>query len=172
MNPAPPSEFTLLKRLLPSIQDELRKAGHDAWLLYDLHARNAVTTRLTELGDLSRRYFVIVPAQGDPHAIVHGIEEGPWANWPWTRERYVGWRQLEETLRARLAGQQVIMEISENDNVPAMDLVPSGVIELVRKCGAQVTSSGELVTRFYSCWSAEDLASHRRASAVLVQVAR
>lgn len=171
MNMGGPSEFLRLKRDLIRIQEALRGAGLAGWLLYDLHARNAVTARLTELGDLSRRYFVMLPAQGDPHAIVHAIEEGPWANWPWTRERYVGWRQLEETLRTRLAGQRLAMEISENDNVPAMDLVPSGVIELVRKCGAQVVSSGELVTRFHSCWSPEDLASHRRSSAILVQVA-
>ncbi|MGH8435261.1 MAG: M24 family metallopeptidase [Pseudomonas sp.] len=172
MNNGAPSEFLRLKRDLPGIQQALREAQIDAWLLYDLHARNTVTARLTELGDLSRRYFVVLPAQGNPHAIVHGIEEGPWTNWPWTRERYVGWRQLEETLRARIGGKHVAMEISENDNVPAMDLVPSGVIELMRTCGARVSSSGELVTRFHSCWSSDDVASHRRAAVVLVQVAQ
>ncbi|MGH7468030.1 MAG: M24 family metallopeptidase [Longimicrobiales bacterium] len=172
MNLGTISEFGRLKRELARIQEALRAAGLAGWLLYDLHARNAVTAWLTELGDLSRRYFVLVPARGDPHAIVHSIEEGPWAHWPWTRERYSGWRELEEKLRAQLNGKRVAMEISENDNVPAMDLVPVGVIELVRKCGASVSSSGELVTRFYSCWSADDLASHRRASLVLVEVAR
>jgi Xaa-Pro aminopeptidase len=166
------SEFVRLKRDLGRIQDVLRETGLDAWLLYDLHARNTVTASLTGLGDLSRRYFIILPARGEPHAIVHAIEEGPWVNWPWTRERYSGWRQLEEKLNARLAGQRVAMEISENDNVPAMDLVPSGVVELVRKCGAQVSTSGELVTRFYSCWSKEDLASHRRAAIIVMQVAQ
>jgi Xaa-Pro aminopeptidase len=172
MNLATSSEFTRLKSELGRIQEALRAAGLDGWLLYDLHARNAVATRLTELGDLSRRYFVLLPAHGEPHAIVHSIEEGPWAHWPWTHERYSGWRELEEKLRSRLQGKRLAMEISENDNVPAMDLVPVGVIELVRKCGAAVVSSGELVTRFYSCWSEQDLASHRRASLVLVQVAQ
>jgi Xaa-Pro aminopeptidase len=168
---AGPSKFLRLQRDLGRIQEVLRAADLDGWLLYDLHARNSVTAKLTDLGDMSRRYFVLLPAHGDPHALVHGIEETPWSNWPWSKERYVGWRQLEEKLRARLTGKRVAMEISEGDAVPAMDLVPAGVLELVRNSGAQVVTSGELVTQFYSVWTDEELASHRRAAAILMQVA-
>jgi Xaa-Pro dipeptidase len=56
--------------------------------------------------------------------------------------------------------------------VPAIDLVPGGVIELVRSTGVSVVSSGDLVTRFYSCWTPEQLKSHRTASALLAQVAQ
>jgi Xaa-Pro aminopeptidase len=166
-----PSEFIRLRRELGRIQEALREAQLDGWLLYDLHARNSVSAKLTEHGDLTRRYFVLLPADGAPHALVHGIEEGPWQNWPWTRESYVGWRQLEAALRKVVVGKRVAMEVSENDGVPALDLVPAGVAELVRSCGGEVTASGDLVTRFHSCWSAEELAAHRRASAVLMQVA-
>ena len=166
-----PSSFVRLQRDLGRIQEALRKAELDGWLLYDLHARNTVSSRLTGLGDMTRRYFAYVPAAGDPHAVVHGIEETPWQHWPWTRETYVGWRQLDERLRRMVSGKRVAMEISEKDAVPAMDLVPAGVVELVRACGAQVVTSGNLVTEFYACWTAEELASHRRASAVLAQVA-
>lgn len=166
-----PSQFIRLQRDFGRMQEALRSAGLDGWLLYDLHARNSVSARLTELGDLTRRYFVYLPAQGAPHALVHGIEETPWANWPWTKERYVSWRQLDEALKRILPGQRVAMEISANDAVPALDLVPSGVVELIRGCGAEVVSSGDLVTRFYAVWSAQDLASHRRSSVILMQAA-
>jgi Xaa-Pro aminopeptidase len=63
------------------------------------------------------------------------------------------------------------MEFSDRDVVPSVDLVPAGVIELVRSTGVQVTSSGDLLTRFYARWSEDDLASHRRASATLAAVA-
>ena len=168
---SPPSDFVRLKRQLAEIQEGLREAGLDGWLLYDLHARNSVASRLTQHGDLSRRYFVMLPARGEPHAIVHGIEEGPWENWPWSRETYVGWRQLDGALRKVVNGKRVAMEISECDHVPAMDLVPSGVPQLIASCGGQVVSSGELVTRFYATWSDADLASHRRSATVLMQVA-
>lgn len=161
----------MMKRLA-EIQGELRAAKLDGWLLYDLHARNTVTAKLTGLGDLTRRYFVYVPAEGEPHAISHRIEDTDWADWPWRREKYAGWKELDTSLRSVLTGVQcVAMEISPNDAVPAMDLVPVGVVEMIRNLGIEVTTSGNLVSRFYSAWSQEDLASHRRASAVLMQVA-
>jgi len=164
--------FERLRRDLPHIQNALRDAGLDGWLLYDLHARNSVTARLTGLGDLTRRYFVLIPAEGEPTAVVHGIEETPWAQWPWQRQSYVGWRKLNEVLEPLLAGRaKIAMEIAERDAVPAMDLVPWGVVELVRSFGPEVVASGDLVSRFYASWSDEDYRSHMRSSAILAQVA-
>ncbi len=165
-------DFAGLRTLLPEIQSTLTELGLSGWLLYDLHARNSVAAKLLGLGDLSRRYFVFIPARGQPSAITHGIEQGPWQEWPWPRVSYVGWRQLGESLASVLnGGGEVAMEFSDRDAVPAIDLVPAGVIELVRSAGASVVSSGDLVTRYYSRWSAEDVASHQRASVLLADVA-
>jgi Xaa-Pro aminopeptidase len=46
------------------------------------------------------------------------------------------------------------------------------LLELVRATGATVVSSGNLVSRFYARWSADDLASHRRAAKVVAEIAR
>jgi Xaa-Pro dipeptidase len=175
MNMAGKSEgnFDRVASQLDEMQLALREAGLDGWLLYDLHARNAVTASLLGRGDLTRRFFVLIPADGEPLAIIHGIEEAPWAAWPWQRQRYVGWKQLEERLAAALAGRRrVAMEISPGDAVPALDLVPSGVVQLVEATGVEVVSSGDLITRFYARWSEAGLASHQRASVVLADVAR
>jgi Xaa-Pro aminopeptidase len=121
---------------------------------------------------MTRRYFVLVPARGEPIALIHGIEEAPWEQWPWQRRVYVGWRELTEKLGTLLSGHRTVaMEVSEHDSVPSLDLVPFGVVELVRSTGARVVTSGELITRFYARWSAADLDSHRRAAATLAQVA-
>jgi Xaa-Pro aminopeptidase len=164
--------FELLLKRIPEIQSELRAAQLDGWLLYDLHARNTVTAKLTGLGDLTRRYFIMIPAQGEPFAVSHKIEDVNWAGWPWQREKYAGWKELDAALRKAIGpARRVAMEISNNDAVPAMDLVPVGVVEMIRALGLDVTSSGDLVSRFYAAWSADDLASHRRSSAILAQVA-
>lgn len=166
------TKFELLKQRLPDIQEELRSAGLNGWLLYDLHARNTVTAKLTGLGDLTRRYFVLIPAEGEPHAISHKIEDKDWDGWPWQRSKYAGWRELDDALKQVLGDRKhVVMEISDNDAVPAMDLVPVGVVEKIRGLGVQVTTSGDLVSRFYSAWSKDDLASHRTSAAILMQVA-
>jgi Xaa-Pro aminopeptidase len=45
------------------------------------------------------------------------------------------------------------------------------VIEMVRAAGAEVVSSGDLVSTFYARWSDEGLAGHRRAAVVLQETA-
>ena len=170
---AGPRDFVRLKRDLSSIQSAIRDARLGGWLLYDLHARNDVTASLVGMGDLSRRFFVHIPAEGEPVAIIHGIEQAPWDAWPWRKRVYVSWNELSEALAETLRGAgTVAMEYSEMCAVPAVDLVPAGIVELVRATGASVVSSGNLITRFYAVWSSAQLHSHRTASAVLAQVAQ
>jgi Xaa-Pro aminopeptidase len=164
--------FELITSRLSDIQKELKDENLDGWLLYDFRARNTVSGKLTGLGNLTRRYFVYVPATGEPHAVTHKIEAGPWAEWKLPRIEYSAWRELDTSLRKVLGtAKRIAMEISPNDAVPAMDLVPAGVLEMIRGFGPQVVSSGDLVSRFYSAWTAEDLAAHRRASTILMQAA-
>jgi Xaa-Pro dipeptidase len=165
-------DFARMRGELDSMQAQIRAAGLGGWLLYDLHARNDVAARLLGLGDLSRRFFVLVPATGEPVAVTHAIEQGPWEQWPWARRVYAGWEQLGTQLGEVLGGVgTVAMEYSEKAAVPAVDLVPGGIIELVRSTGAAIVSSGDLVTRFYSCWTPAQLASHRTTAAILAQIA-
>jgi Xaa-Pro dipeptidase len=155
------------------MQAAIREAKLDGWLLFDLRARNEVSARLVGLGELSRRYFVLIPARGEPTAVIHGIEQGPWEKWPWQRRVYVGWQELGSALADVLGGLgTVAMEYSEGGAVPVIDLVPAGIVELVRSTGASVVTSGDLITRFYSCWTPEQLGSHRTAAAVLAQIAQ
>ena len=166
-------DFSTLSGALDDIRTALAEEDLDAWLLYDLHARNPVAVRMLGLGDLTRRFFVVVPREGEPHALTHGIEQAPWASWPYAKSVYVGWAPLRDQLAKLVKGKRIGMEYSTNDAVPAMDIVPAGVVEMVREAGAaDVRSSGNLVSRFYSKWTAEGLASHRRAARILADVAR
>jgi Xaa-Pro aminopeptidase len=165
--------FGRLRAQVPEIQAALVELGLDGWLLYDLRGRNLVAGGLSGLGVLSRRYFIWIPARGEPVGIVHGIETGPWAGWPWAERRYVAWRELDVVLAEVLAGaERVAMEVMPRDAVPVVDLVPVGVVELVQAAGPEVVTSGELITRFYSRWTPEGLESHLRAAEVLAGVAR
>ena len=161
--------FAQLQEQLPAIQRELVDRGLDGWLLYNLRVRNGVAASLLGLGEMSRRYFVMIPAQGEPHALTHGIEQIPWQSWPWTRSKYVGWQVLDQEMKSLLGGRKKLaMEISVRDAVPIVDLVPSGVVEMIRDHGVDVVSSGDLITQFYSRWTPAQLKSHYRASDALV----
>jgi Xaa-Pro aminopeptidase len=160
---------------LPRLQAAIADLGLDGWLLYDFRGTNAVAAGLLGLdGMVTRRVFAWVPREGVPVAVTHAIEQAPWARWPaaWRREVYAGWRELEAHLAALVRGRRVAMEVSPLDAVPYVDRVPWGVAELVRSLGAELASSGELVTRFYAVWTPGDLAAHRRAAEHVARVAR
>jgi Xaa-Pro aminopeptidase len=159
---------------LPRLQRAIAEAGLDGWLLFDFHATNPIAGGLLQLtGLVSRRVFAFVPREGTPVAITHAIEQGPWAKWPaaWRREVYASWRSLDEHLVRLVQGKRVAMEYSPGDAVPYLDRVPAGVLEMVRAAGAEVVSSGALVTQFYAAWNAANVASHERAAAIIARVA-
>jgi Xaa-Pro dipeptidase len=157
----------LQPRSLPPLQSALASAGLDGWLLYDFHGLNPVAVGMLELpGMTTRRFFVFIPRSGQPVAITHAIEQGPWLGWPadWRKEKYSSWRVLESLLAGLVNGKRVAMEYSPGDAVPYLDRVPAGVIEMVRAAGATVVTSADLVSAFYAVWSDDQRASHERAS--------
>jgi len=163
----------LTPETLPDVQRALADAGVDGWLLYDFRGLNPIAGGLMRLdGMTTRRAFAFVPTLGTPVAITHAIEQGQWHHWPaaWAREIYSSWRSLESLLMKHVSGKRVAMEYSAGDAVPYLDRVPAGVIEMVRASGATVTSSGELVTRFYASWNDEHIAAHERGAVVVAQI--
>jgi Xaa-Pro aminopeptidase len=106
-------------------------------------------------------------------AITHAIEQGAWSEWPseWGKVVYSAWSSLEEHVALLVNGKRIAMEYSAGDAVPYLDRIPAGMLEMIRSAGATVVSSGDLVSAFYARWSAEDLASHRRAAAIVSSVA-
>jgi Xaa-Pro aminopeptidase len=160
---------------LPALQRAIGELGLDGWLLFDFRGINPIAASVLALdGMVTRRVFAYVPRDGAPVAITHPIEQAAWRRWPasWARERYGSWRALEALLARHVGGKRVAMEYSPGDAVPYLDRVPAGVLDMVRAAGAEVVSSGELVTRFYAVLSADQIASHERAAVVVAEVAR
>ena len=159
---------------LPALQEALTAADLDGWLLFDFQGTNPIAMGLLGLeGFVSRRIFVWVPRVGVPHALGHAIEPGPWHAWPlnWEKSTYSSWRSLERSVSELVKGKRIAMEYSAGDAVPYLDRVPAGVLEMVRSAGAtSITSSGELVTKFYASWSASDIASHVRAAELIAAI--
>ena len=160
---------------LPDLQRALAEAKLDGWLLFDFQGLNPIAAGVLALdGMVTRRVFAFIPREGVPVAVTHDIEQGPWHRWPqeWKRVRYGSWTVLEQTLLSLVSGKKVAMEYSPGDAVPYLDRVPGGVLEMVRAAGAEIVSSGALVSRFYAMWTGEQLASHKRAAKIVAQTAR
>lgn len=163
---------SLTAETVERIRQEVRAHGADGWLLFNFQGSNAVASNLLGLPAMTRRYFVWLPAEGEPVAITHRIEQQPWSTWVGENWPYSSWRELESRLAQLLGGNpRVAMEYAERDAVPYVDRVPAGVIEMVRATGARVVTSADMVSAFYARWSAEGEASHRRAARHVYEVA-
>ena len=159
----------------PALRAALADLGADGWLLFDFHGVNPIVGHVLGLGGhglATRRLFVWLPRAGDPVAVAHKIELGPLAGFPGEVRPYAAWPQLHAELQRLVAGKTAAMEISPRDNVPYLDRVPYGVVELLQSLGARVVSSALLVTRFAARWSAAELEGHRRAAQALADIAR
>src|SRR5436190_5327917 len=159
-----------------AVQAALTPDGVDAWLLYDFRGLNPIATDVTGVGRqgghlATRRWYYLIPAKGEPRALVHVIEPHALAHLPGTTERYAGRDQLEAGVRRLLAGvRRVAMEYSPKCAIPYVARVDAGTVELVRQFGIEVVSSGDLVQRFSTVWDATEIATHREASEKLYRV--
>lgn len=161
---------------LAAIQTALRAEGFDAWLLYDFRGLNPIANDVTAVdkqgGHLAtRRWFYLIPATGEPRALVHKIESKTLAHLPGSTVQYAGREQLERGLAQLLTGfTRVAMEYSPGCAIPYVARVDGGTLELVRGCGVEVVSSADLVQRFQAVWSAEAIATHVTASDKLYRI--
>jgi Xaa-Pro aminopeptidase len=162
---------TELQRLQPLVAD----AGVDGWLLFDFRGRNPIAAAV--LGDEivgSRRVYVLIPPSGPPTALVHAVDAELWRAWPasWRKRVWVTREELTTELEALVRGKRLATDYSPNGAIPYMDGVPAGVAELLRGLGATLLSSVDLVTRYCSVLSPQDIASHRRAAEAIAAIAR
>ena len=159
-----------------AVQAALREEGADGWLLYDFRGINPIAVALTGGGQqgghlATRRWYYLIPASGEPRALMHAIEPRSLAHLPGTVQYYAGREQLEAGLTQLLAGlKRVAMEYSPGCAIPYIARVDAGTIELVRDCGVEVISSGNLVQRFVAVWDDAAVGSHRTASEKLHRI--
>jgi Xaa-Pro aminopeptidase len=153
---------------LSAIQDALRQLQIDGWLLYDFRGINMLAKRVVQLPEdqmLSRRWFYFIPAQGEPHKLVHRIEPKALDHLPGPAETYLQWQQLEERVAALVKGAKTVaMEYVPRNANPYVSRVDCGTIELVRSFGPKIVPSGDLIQLFEATWDDEQWAMHLEAA--------
>ncbi|HEY2860461.1 MAG TPA: M24 family metallopeptidase [Terracidiphilus sp.] len=152
---------------LNSIQAALRDAGHDGWLFYDHHHRDPIGERILGLdpkAHVTRRYYYFVPATGEPHKLVHRIEQGRLDILPGSKAMYSSWQELHLGLETMLKGaRKIAMQYSPNNDIMYVSMVDAGTIEFLRSIQKDVVSSADLVSQFEAVLTAEQIASHTAA---------
>jgi Xaa-Pro dipeptidase len=150
------------------IQRALAEQDLDGWLLYDFRGSNPIARAVigfdeSQIG--TRRWFYLIPRQGEPLAIMHAIEPHALRGAPGNSVLYRSWRELETLLKQNLAGKKrVAMEYSPGAAIPYVSRVDAGTVEMVTATGVQVATSADLVQMFEARWTPEQKAMHDRAA--------
>ncbi len=149
---------------LAAIQSALRERNIDAWLFYDHHHRDPIAYRVLGLPAslmVTRRWYYLIPAQGEPAKLVHKIEAGHLDSLPGSKRQYSGWQELFDTLKSMLAPyRDIAMQYSPNNIVFTISLVDGGTIEMLRGLGKNVVSAADLIAQFEATWSEEQIKTH------------
>jgi Xaa-Pro dipeptidase len=156
---------------LTAIQKALRERNIDAWLFYDHHHRDPIAYRVLGLPDglmVTRRWFYLIPAKGEPTKLVHKIEAGHLDTLPGTKTLYSGWQELFDSMKGLLASHRdIAMQYSPNNLVFTISLVDAGTVDLIRGLGKNVVSSQDLVAQFEATMNDEQIATHFAARDII-----
>lgn len=152
---------------LDKIQSALREQNLDAWLFYDHHHRDPIAYRILGLSEsmhVTRRWYYVIPATGEPHKLVHRIESGRLDTLPGARTAYSSWQELEAGLETMLKPyKRIAMQYSPRNAIMYIAMTDAGTIEVLREMGKEVVGSADLVSQFEAVLSQEQIASHYEA---------
>ena len=149
---------------LAAIQSALRESSLDGWLFYDHHHRDPLAARILGLdprAHVTRRWFYLIPAVGEPRKLVHRIESARLDSLPGARTEYSSWQELESQLATMLTGTtRLAMQYSPRNAILYVSMVDAGTIELIRAMGKEIVSSADLVSQFEAVLTDAQIATH------------
>jgi Xaa-Pro dipeptidase len=149
---------------LSAIQSSLRERNFDAWLFYDHHHRDPIAYGVLGLPEslmVTRRWFYVIPAQGEPSKLAHRVEPRHLDSLPGKKQVYSSWQELQGNLKSMLAPyKKIAMQYSANNSIPYIGLVDAGTIDLIRSFGHEIASSANLVAKFEASLTDEQIKTH------------
>ena len=149
---------------LEAIQAALRAASLDGWLFYDHHHRDPISYRVLGLPEglmVTRRWYYLIPAQGEPVKLVHKIEAGHLDSLPGAKRQYAGWQELFDGLKQMLGPyRDVAMQYSANNVVFTISMVDAGTADMIRGLGKNIVSAADLIAQFEATLTDEQIKSH------------
>ena len=101
---------------LTEMQRVLREQRIDAWLFFDHHRRDPLAYRVLGLDssrENTRRWYYLIPAEGEPRGLVHKIEPSVLDALPGAKTAYSSWGAQVDGLTRLLRGcRRIAMQYS------------------------------------------------------------
>ena len=158
---------------LRQIQEALREEKVDAWFFAYFRGSDPIAPKVLGLPEgamVTRRWFYVIPAKGEPVKVNHRIEPHSLDGLPGRQLYYGPWQEWQEVLKGVLSGvERLACQFSPMGIVPALGRLDAGMGDYLRSLGVELVSSGDLVARFEVTLTPDQEAGHYRAMEVLLQ---
>lgn len=145
-----------------AVQGLLSVQRLDGWLLFDRDGENPIAVRVVApAGHPTRPWYYLIPAQGDPIALMHSSEQRSFDHLPGKKLTYANYRDLDKQLKVVLAKvKSVAVEYSPKGTIPGISRVDAGTLEGIRAAGVTVRSSETLVQYTKAIWGDAGRTAH------------
>ena len=147
---------------LTNIQTAMQEEKMDCWIVYDFQRTNPILAQLLR-GKLmlTRRVFLIIPAEGEPVVLGSIIDNDLLQTLPFKRVFYAGWQEMEDKLKQLLADYQVVgLDYSPNGVLPAASRIDAGTIEMIKNLEKEVVSAANVFQAGAAVWEPVALEAH------------
>ena len=166
----------MLAERIPEIQSALAEAGADGWFFACFQRNDPIGLDLLGLSDetklVTRRCYYVIPREGEPRKLVHGLEPAMLDHLPGSKASYTTWQKHREEFSRLVSGfRRLAAQYSPDNQLPSVSRLDAGTAELLRAAGVELVSAADLAQRFAATWSDEQLETHRRANVHLHRIA-
>src|SRR4030067_2287137 len=156
------------------MQSILSKMKLDAWLFYDFRGSNDLALDILDIpktAHLTRRFYYLVPKNGEPIKIVNGIEAGHLDHLPGKKLTYSSHTSLSSHISKTLKNyKKIAMEYSPLNAIPYVSKVDAGTIEQIKSYGVEIASSGDLISMFNAVWTKEQFEENKPVANALTEI--
>jgi Xaa-Pro dipeptidase len=161
---------------IPEIQSALAEAGVEGWFFACFQQNDPIGMDLLGLSGegklVTRRCYYLIPREGEPKKLAHGLEPAMLDHLPGSKELYTTWQEHRQRFGELLGGfRRLAAQYSPGNQLPSVSRLDAGTADLLREEGVEIVSSADLAQRFAATWSDEQLESHRRANTHLHRIA-
>ena len=161
---------------LKKIQSILSEMKLDGWLFYDFRGSNDLALDILDIpktAHLTRRFYYLVPKEGEPLKIVNGIEAGHLDHLPGKKLIYSSHSILSNHISNTLKShKKIAMEYSPKNAIPYVSKVDAGTIEQIKSYGAEIVSSGDLISMFNAVWTNEQYEENKPVADALTIIVK
>jgi Xaa-Pro dipeptidase len=161
---------------LKKVQSILKEMNLDAWLFYDFRGSNDLALDILDIpktAHLTRRFYYLIPKEGEPVKIVNGIEAGHLDHLPGKKFTYSSHASLSKHISETLKNQKKIaMEYSPKNAIPYVSKVDAGTIEQIKSYDVEIVSSGDLISMFNAVWTKEQYEENKPVADALTEIVK